>query len=98
MNLIGNFRNNNNFNSSIIYNNYYKSLKSNKKSQDLINEYNQCFNKCCFYLLKEYTDPTNIDYKHKYKKQKAGVLFFNERNKKILLVQSRGQKWGIPKG
>lgn len=58
-----------------------------------------CSNGCCSIKLKPYVPSTFVhDYKHKIKKLKAGVFFYDPNLDKILLVQSRGEKWGPPKG
>ena len=56
--------------------------------------YNFCNNGCCKYEVKTYEKdiftPRN--------KKKAGVFIHDAANNKILLVQSRGNLWGPPKG
>lgn len=55
--------------------------------------------RCVLRKLKTYTSPKK--YQHSFSpKKKAGVLMTSaDRNKtKILVVQSRGRLWGIPKG
>uniref|UniRef100_A0A6C0KHD8 Nudix hydrolase domain-containing protein n=1 Tax=viral metagenome TaxID=1070528 RepID=A0A6C0KHD8_9ZZZZ len=60
----------------------------------------KCSNKCCNYTITPYQDPysyypsKSIDSKIK----KAGSFMYDKQNNKILLVQSRGQLWGPPKG
>jgi len=53
-----------------------------------------CKNNCCKYEIKKYErcifTPRN--------KQKAGVFIYDPHAKKLLLVQSRGNLWGPPKG
>lgn len=61
-------------------------------------KYLECKNKCCFYKTKEYIGEKNLSFKHKYNKLKAGVVFHDVDTNKIMLVQSRGEKWGPPKG
>lgn len=61
-----------------------------------------CTNKCCTYkvtpynkkLLNGYYSYKQVDVKIK----KAGIFIYDNESKKILLVQSRGQMWGCPKG
>ena len=60
----------------------------------MISDYT-CYNGCCNIQIKPY----------KYKKffyssnkHKAGIFIYDKNKNKILLVQSRGQFWGIPKG
>ena len=56
--------------------------------------YNFCTNGCCKYELKPYQ---RCAFTPKYK-DKAGVFIFDKIHNKILLVQSRGNLWGPPKG
>ena len=58
-----------------------------------------CNNGCCKLIIETYIDDkfykvngTNIQEK------KAGVLIHNSCNNKILLIQSKGNFWGFPKG
>jgi 8-oxo-dGTP pyrophosphatase MutT (NUDIX family) len=54
---------------------------------------------CCSMVMKPYdTIHTSYDFRHKFKKCKAGIFFYDPATEKILLVQSRGMKWGPPKG
>ena len=53
-----------------------------------------CNNKCCSFEIKNYT---KIDF-IPISKKKAGVFIFDIQNNKVLLVQSRGNLWGCPKG
>ena len=57
-----------------------------------------CMNRCCQIKIERYTPLISKYYPHKNYKEKAGVLFFDKNKNKILLVQSRGNLWGIPKG
>jgi len=56
--------------------------------------YKNCKNGCCTYETRPYSrcefTPRN--------KHKAGVFIFDKNLNKILLVQSRGNLWGSPKG
>jgi 8-oxo-dGTP pyrophosphatase MutT (NUDIX family) len=54
-----------------------------------------CQNNCCLLKHKPY-----ISYQKHFGKnaKKAGVFIYDPLQKKILLVQSRGQFWGMPKG
>lgn len=59
----------------------------------------KCPQGCCDIKLKDYIPCFKVyDYKTKLKKLKAGVFFYDPKLDKILLVQSRGEKWGPPKG
>lgn len=59
----------------------------------------QCTQNCCTLLTKPYT---RKKYRYtdqaKYKTQKAGAFIYDPVTRRILLVQSRGDKWGAPKG
>lgn len=55
-----------------------------------------CQNGCCFVLTREYRHITQ-QY-NRIKREKAGVFMYDPNANKILLVQSRGTKWGPPKG
>ena len=54
-----------------------------------------CNNKCCVIKSDAYKSPN-----HKYKKtaKKAGIFIYDPNNQMVLLVQSRGCLWGLPKG
>lgn len=58
----------------------------------------KCKNKCCELLTSRYIPPANINNKSKYDKNKSGVVMYDKDQNKILLVQSRGNLWGFPKG
>lgn len=60
-------------------------------------KFSQCTRGCCDIITKPYL-AVHEDYSSKYKKCKAGVFFYDSKAKKVLLVQSRGEKWGPPKG
>ena len=59
-----------------------------------------CFNKCCIYKIIPYKKQIQNNYQKQVdlKIKKAGVFIYDNSSKKILLVQSRGQMWGCPKG
>jgi ADP-ribose pyrophosphatase YjhB (NUDIX family) len=59
-----------------------------------------CFNKCCIYKIIPYKKPISNIYQKQVdlKIKKAGIFIYDSSSKKILLVQSRGQMWGCPKG
>jgi ADP-ribose pyrophosphatase YjhB (NUDIX family) len=61
---------------------------------------NYCHNKCCIYKVTPYNKKllNNFEKQLDTKIKKAGIFIYNESSKKILLVQSRGQMWGCPKG
>lgn len=57
-----------------------------------------CNTGCCNIIIKPYKI-NNVNYvynTHSYKK--AGVVIYNPKENKVLLIQSRGQLWGPPKG
>lgn len=69
-----------------------------------MNQYT-CDNKCCNYFVTKYNHPSwyksNDDWKDTYERKKikkAGAFIYDQNKNKILLVQSRGQYWGPPKG
>ena len=41
---------------------------------------------------------SDFEFKHKFNNSKAGVVFYDSSTNKVLVVQSRGMKWGPPKG
>lgn len=58
-----------------------------------------CYNKCCVFKYDKYKGV--IDTKkdqEKYNKRKSGGILYDKSNNKILLIQSRGKLWGVPKG
>ena len=59
-----------------------------------------CINNCCKLYISPYDGYTqqNYNYKTKQSKKKAGIFFYDPKQNKVLLVQSRGFKWGSPKG
>lgn len=59
----------------------------------------KCPQGCCEIKMKSYIPTFKVyDYKTKLKKLKAGVFFYDPKLERVLLVQSRGEKWGPPKG
>lgn len=59
----------------------------------------QCVEGCCDIMVQSYQPDAQLyDYRNKIKRYKAGVFFYDSIEKKVLLVQSRGEKWGPPKG
>lgn len=61
--------------------------------------YPLCSNRCCSLLTKPYIHK-KVHYNDyaKYKARKAGAFVYDPSTQRILLVQSRGDKWGAPKG
>ena len=60
----------------------------------------KCKKNCCELFQSEYKPRHNQSEhnKTKYDKNKAGVILYDKKLNKILLVQSRGNLWGFPKG
>ena len=56
----------------------------------------KCINKCCSITINDYKDNNQTRYNTICKK--AGAFLYDENSKKILLVQSKGNFWGVPKG
>jgi ADP-ribose pyrophosphatase YjhB (NUDIX family) len=56
----------------------------------------KCQNLCCTYKIDTY-ESESIVYNNT-KNKKAGCFIYDPISEKILLVQSRGQLWGSPKG
>jgi ADP-ribose pyrophosphatase YjhB (NUDIX family) len=59
---------------------------------------NKCDKGCCTILIKPYNNKINIDYTNKRRRYKAGIFIFDPQTEKVLLVQSKGNLWGPPKG
>ena len=57
-----------------------------------------CEKGCCIINIKSYNLPKNDFDKDKKKRRKAGVFIYDPIENRILLVQSRGNLWGPPKG
>ena len=57
-----------------------------------------CTQGCCKLKAKHYIHEKDLHYKIRKKRLKAGVFIHDPVNKKILLIQSRGNLWGPPKG
>ena len=60
----------------------------------------KCSQECCTVKIKPYTTTNNdsFDDTQKINKKKAGVFIYDPQSDKVLLVQSRGNLWGPPKG
>ncbi len=56
-----------------------------------------CYNKCCNLKITPYINQS-INHIEKTSNKKAGVFMFDPDKNKILIVQSRGNLWGMPKG
>ena len=56
-----------------------------------------CPNKCCQIKIKPHINSISV-YKKYYPTNKSGIFIYDPKNTKILLVQSNGNLWGIPKG
>lgn len=57
----------------------------------------KCNDDCCKIYTTKY-DNINDHSIHRVKMQKAGVLCFDTEQNKILIIQSRGKYWSVPKG
>jgi len=55
-----------------------------------------CKNKCCLIQFKQ-AQKTKKKY-YNIQKNKAGIIFFDKKTQKILLIQSNSNLWGPPKG
>jgi ADP-ribose pyrophosphatase YjhB (NUDIX family) len=56
-----------------------------------------CENGCCSIQIEPYNENKSFTNK-KRNKHKAGIFIYDPKEDKILLVQSRGNLWGPPKG
>lgn len=57
-----------------------------------------CKKKCCEIFIKDYKKPLFSTIYSKNNYRKAGVFIFDPLTKRVLLVQSRGNLFGSPKG
>ena len=58
-----------------------------------------CSNNCCSLKIEPYVNKFNkFNNKQKFNKKKAGVMLYDSEKQKVLIVQSRGRLWGLPKG
>lgn len=57
----------------------------------------ECENGCCQIKLKPYVSSKDPFIKIR-KRKKAGVFIYDPDSDKVLIVQSRGRLWGLPKG
>lgn len=58
----------------------------------------KCANKCCKVIIEPYDKKRKTYDKSKRGRRKAGVFIYDSDANKVLLVQSRGNFWGPPKG
>jgi 8-oxo-dGTP pyrophosphatase MutT (NUDIX family) len=56
----------------------------------------KCNKKCCIIKTSKYTFDKNIKYLNHGKK--AGVFIYDPKKNKVLIIQSKGNLWGVPKG
>ena len=54
-----------------------------------------CEYKCCSVIIKSYT---LRNHKRRIINKKAGVFIYDSIKKKVLVIQSKGNLWGLPKG
>tara|TARA_A100001011_G_C14039017_1_gene726951 strand:- start:28 stop:525 length:498 start_codon:yes stop_codon:yes gene_type:complete len=57
-----------------------------------------CLNGCCKIKISPYNTNNLKCYRNNNPQKKSGVFIFDKSKNKILLVQSKGNLWGIPKG
>lgn len=59
-----------------------------------------CLDNCCSLLIEPFIHPSYKKFHHLNNKprKKSGIFLYDKNQKKILLVQSRGNLWGLPKG
>lgn len=57
-----------------------------------------CNKGCCVLKTSLYDTSVPVNDEDKYGKRKAGILLYDKKKECVLLVQSRGNLWGIPKG
>lgn len=57
----------------------------------------QCFDQCCHVFIEPYNKLNKLHKKRAHAK-KAGVFILDISTNKVLLIQSRGNLWGLPKG
>lgn len=57
----------------------------------------KCLDGCCTLKIKTYKNPTPL-YENWKSKRKAGVFIYDPKSDKVLIVQSNGNLWGLPKG
>lgn len=57
----------------------------------------KCKNNCCILKIKKYIPKNTVD-KTLQKRKKAGAFIYDPNADKVLLVQSKGNFWGPPKG
>ena len=58
----------------------------------------KCDNDCCKLSIKPYCCKKQFYFDRRFKRQKAGVFIYDPSKNKVLLIQSRGNLWGPPKG
>lgn len=58
----------------------------------------KCPDGCCTLKIKHYITPNNLFDENRRHRRKAGVFIYDPKNDKVLIVQSRGHLWGLPKG
>ena len=65
-------------------------------NENVLFENKTCIKGCCNYITSNFT--TYKTKNHKDSNKKGGALIYDYKTRKVLLVQSRGNLWGIPKG
>ena len=57
----------------------------------------QCFDQCCHVFIEPYSKNSKMP-KKRFNSKKAGMFIIDVSSNKVLLIQSRGNLWGLPKG
>lgn len=57
-----------------------------------------CPDKCCTIKIKPYVHAKDPFERVRRRRRKAGVFIYDPQSDKVLLIQSRGNLWGLPKG
>ena len=60
-------------------------------------EFYKCLDGCCTLKIKSYKNQKWL-HKNSNLRRKAGVFIYDPKNDKVLIVQSKGHLWGLPKG
>lgn len=72
-------------------------IQENQKSIQKI----QCSQGCCYMLVKnnpEITRKTEQEWSQIQQRTRSGVFIYDQHTQSVLIVQSNGWKWGVPKG
>jgi len=58
----------------------------------------KCPNSCCTLKVEPYTILSHPHDRSRKRRKKAGAFIYDPNTDKVLLIQSRGNLWGLPKG